>query len=255
MIKFFRRIRQKLLEENRFSKYLLYAIGEIILVVIGILIALQINNWNLTEQDRKTEKENLLALEKEFAQNSSKLREVINQNNDNISGAEKLIQSFSNTSKDRISEQTMALYASETFGTEINFQPETGVLTEIISSGQLKLIKNNALKHKLAGFNSKFLEIKQQEKEVLDYRNMAIKQMVNEANMERVYTDLGLREIYVNTEFEVTGAKAMLNSLPFLNQIVLYQSSSNVTNQAFYEPMNTEIEMILELIAKRLKEF
>lgn len=46
MIKFFRKIRQQLLTENKFSKYLLYAIGEIILVVIGILIALQINNWN-----------------------------------------------------------------------------------------------------------------------------------------------------------------------------------------------------------------
>jgi len=46
MIKFFRKIRQKLLTENKFSKYLLYAIGEIVLVVIGILIALQINNWN-----------------------------------------------------------------------------------------------------------------------------------------------------------------------------------------------------------------
>ncbi|MDC6391119.1 DUF6090 family protein [Maribacter sp. PR1] len=46
MIKFFRSIRQKMLTENKFSKYLLYAIGEIVLVVIGILIALQINNWN-----------------------------------------------------------------------------------------------------------------------------------------------------------------------------------------------------------------
>jgi len=46
MIKFFRKIRQKLLAENRFSKYLLYAIGEIILVIVGILLALQINNWN-----------------------------------------------------------------------------------------------------------------------------------------------------------------------------------------------------------------
>ena len=46
MIKFFRKIRQKLLFQNRFSKYLIYAIGEIILVVIGILIALWINNWN-----------------------------------------------------------------------------------------------------------------------------------------------------------------------------------------------------------------
>jgi len=55
MIKFFRRIRQKLLRENQFSKYLLYAIGEILLVVIGILIALQINNWNETRKSKKVE--------------------------------------------------------------------------------------------------------------------------------------------------------------------------------------------------------
>ncbi len=47
MTKFFRKIRQKLLSENKFSKYLLYAIGEIVLVVIGILLALQVNNWNI----------------------------------------------------------------------------------------------------------------------------------------------------------------------------------------------------------------
>ena len=46
MLKFFRKIRQKLLSENKFSQYLFYAIGEILLVVIGILIALQINSWN-----------------------------------------------------------------------------------------------------------------------------------------------------------------------------------------------------------------
>ena len=44
MLKFFRKIRQKMLTESKFGKYLLYAVGEIILVVIGILIALQINN-------------------------------------------------------------------------------------------------------------------------------------------------------------------------------------------------------------------
>jgi len=46
MIKFFRKIRQKTLTESKFGKYLLYALGEIILVVIGILIALSINNRN-----------------------------------------------------------------------------------------------------------------------------------------------------------------------------------------------------------------
>jgi len=57
MIKFFRRIRQKLLTENKFSKYLLYAIGEIVLVVIGILIALQINNWDINKNQQEKIKE------------------------------------------------------------------------------------------------------------------------------------------------------------------------------------------------------
>lgn len=52
MIKFFRKIRQKTLTENKFGKYLTYAIGEIILVVIGILIALNINNWNEEIKDQ-----------------------------------------------------------------------------------------------------------------------------------------------------------------------------------------------------------
>ena len=46
MIKIFRTIRQRMLTENRFSRYFIYAIGEIVLVVVGILIALQVNNWN-----------------------------------------------------------------------------------------------------------------------------------------------------------------------------------------------------------------
>ncbi|CAN0599637.1 DUF6090 family protein [Maribacter sp. 1_2014MBL_MicDiv] len=53
MIKFFRKIRQNLLSENKFSKYLIYAIGEIILVVVGILIALSINNWNESQKLNK----------------------------------------------------------------------------------------------------------------------------------------------------------------------------------------------------------
>ncbi len=57
MIKFFRHIRKALLAENKFSKYLLYAIGEIILVVIGILIALQINNWSEENKSKRYEKE------------------------------------------------------------------------------------------------------------------------------------------------------------------------------------------------------
>ncbi len=62
MIKFFRRIRQKLLSENRFSKYLIYAIGEIILVMIGILLALQVNTWSNKKQAKIYEKKILIEI-------------------------------------------------------------------------------------------------------------------------------------------------------------------------------------------------
>ena len=55
MIKFFRNIRKKLAAENKAASYLRYAIGEIVLVVIGILIALQINNWNEARKERNNE--------------------------------------------------------------------------------------------------------------------------------------------------------------------------------------------------------
>jgi len=76
MIKFFRKIRQKMVSQNKFSNYLLYAIGEILLVVIGILIALNINNWNESNKLIKREKSLLTELRTNLETN------VINLEND-----------------------------------------------------------------------------------------------------------------------------------------------------------------------------
>ena len=76
MIKFFRKIRQDLLSRGKTGKYFKYAIGEIILVVIGILIALQINNWNenrkvnITKQNYYQQILTDLESDKEFAENT-----------------------------------------------------------------------------------------------------------------------------------------------------------------------------------------
>ena len=77
MIKFFRRIRQNLISENNVSKYLIYAIGEIILVVIGILIALQINNWNESNKQNIKEKNLLTELVVNLETNISNLESDI----------------------------------------------------------------------------------------------------------------------------------------------------------------------------------
>jgi hypothetical protein len=76
MIKFFRKIRQNLLMENKTGKYLKYAVGEIILVVIGILIALNINNWNESNKSRASEKLLLTNLKEEFNFNLNQLNQT-----------------------------------------------------------------------------------------------------------------------------------------------------------------------------------
>jgi len=79
MLKFFRKIRQRLLSENKFNKYLIYAIGEIILVVIGILIALQINNWNIKQTEQKTIKEYAESLIQDLEEDISMSNIILSQ--------------------------------------------------------------------------------------------------------------------------------------------------------------------------------
>jgi hypothetical protein len=88
MINFFRKIRRKLADDNKPLKYMRYAIGEILLVVIGILIALSINNWNESRKDRIQEKEILSEISEtivrnnEILENHMLLIEDINRSNE-----------------------------------------------------------------------------------------------------------------------------------------------------------------------------
>ena len=90
MIKIFRNIRRVLLSENKFSRYLLYAIGEILLVVIGILIALQVNDWYQKQLDRKEEKTILTNLKDDFQKAIEEFNFLNSLRNDIISAAREI---------------------------------------------------------------------------------------------------------------------------------------------------------------------
>lgn len=100
MIKFFRRIRQRLLSENKLNKYLIYAVGEIVLVVIGILIALQINNWNETKKSRRFEVKILKELRNDLKSNYHELSGILNNNKILIKRSDSLIDVINNQSFD-----------------------------------------------------------------------------------------------------------------------------------------------------------
>ncbi|MDX1462929.1 MAG: DUF6090 family protein [Marinirhabdus sp.] len=94
MIKFFRHIRQRMIRENRFSKYVLYAIGEIILVVIGILIALQINNANEARKLAAYEEKLLSQLQEDLKLNVADLELNISLQEKTINSIDVLLEHF-----------------------------------------------------------------------------------------------------------------------------------------------------------------
>ncbi|WP_375324522.1 DUF6090 family protein [Flagellimonas sp. GZD32] len=90
-MKFFRSIRQKLVETKRVKKYLLYALGEIFLVVIGILIALQISNWNETNKQRKEVHSALLEIKNDLLLDQQVLKDALRIKKDEYDIQEKVI--------------------------------------------------------------------------------------------------------------------------------------------------------------------
>ena len=164
MIKFFRKIRQRLLSENRFSKYLIYAMGEILLVVIGILIALQINNWNEGRKESKQEKELLTQLESEFQSNLEQLEDKIKLRDAMISSSIRLLDYVDQPNTRNI--DSIYFHIGFTLMAP-TFDP---IVNEITSSGRIQLLKNNELKNKLSRWTSDVVQITEEENTWAKYR-------------------------------------------------------------------------------------
>ena len=164
MIKFFRHIRQNLIMKNQTGKYFKYAIGEIILVVIGILIALQINNWNETRKERAQEQELLAQLQSEFKSNLEQLDQKIKMRKDMISASLKLLHyvDYPETRHtDSILKHLVYTVIAPTFDPIVN---------DAISSGRIQLIQNVSLKEKLSRWTSEVIQVTEEEQVWDHYR-------------------------------------------------------------------------------------
>ena len=143
MIKFFRRVRRQLLTENKFSKYLLYAIGEIILVVIGILIALQINSWNQLKKDRQEENDLLHRISKNLERDLIDLDMLLEWNKGIKEDLRLVISGI--VERELTVEELTAKYQSL-----INYNYFIQVSSsyqESLASGKISLIQNDSLRN------------------------------------------------------------------------------------------------------------
>lgn len=147
MIKFFRKIRQNLLMENKTGKYFKYAIGEIILVVFGILIALQINNWNQSRIENKKEKSILNELIIDLEEQSKLLKDYV-----------EIESGFYKSGKDILTHyaKNQSLYDNDSIYAKLNrlitrktFNPLNTTFQELISTGTIGILKDKKTKRKI----------------------------------------------------------------------------------------------------------
>lgn len=148
MINFFRKKRKTLADDNKALKYARYAIGEIVLVVIGILIALQLNTWKEERKIANEEQYLLNELLTEFNTNLEKIKkdQFLNSANQNASIAilNRIQKNSLKSDPKKLDSLFMVVFS---YG---SFNAVTGVLSEIISSGKLRIIKDPGLRNKLS---------------------------------------------------------------------------------------------------------
>ena len=146
MIKFFRKIRQNLLSESKFGKYLTYAIGEIILVVIGILIALSINNWNEVRKNRNFEKEILEQIRANLSKDKLRLESIRHNFKKAMKSTDKVLKSeWTANEKDSVKYWLSDIVRFD------RFQPLTNAF-EVAKSKGLDLISNKQLRFDIGAY-------------------------------------------------------------------------------------------------------
>lgn len=165
MLKFFRRIRQSLFVGGGTKKYFFYAVGEIILVVIGILIALQINNWNEFRKDRILESEYLIRLQEDIKFDISWLNRYI------LDKYERKVQCLENGKA--YYQGNYAIKDTLQFLNDIGYGGVFGhaalslnknTYNELISTGNLRKIESDALRSEIVNYYENVIAIENNSK-------------------------------------------------------------------------------------------
>ena len=254
MIKFFRRIRQQLLGEGKTGKYFKYAIGEILLVMIGILLALQVNNWNEERKGSKIETKALQALQVEYTESLEKINELIKRKKNQEKQGRGYLEVISSDSA--TIEEKVAARAPGTHQGILGIN--NAVLNSLLNSGDFDKIKNDSLKVLLNGWFN-YLEIylnnELRYSKAADERNQFTRNKLYRSFPKQGDYSPEWPGGYFPNQLE---AKNLTLEEEFMNSLEFYNLNANIIQQLYIQLMsltvlkhkNTEI---LELIDKELR--
>jgi len=180
MINFFRKTRKKLADDNKFFKYSRYAIGEILLVVIGILIALQINNWN----EKKNQNAQIVKYAKSLVQDLEKDIAMLDTIYNGAKQISYRIDSLANHVRDSKSEEISNLDVICLTWVRL-YRPyawNRATLQEIKNSGSLRLINNEEISQRIVKYDTQTRHMDEDyygDKEQSDNANKQLDKLVN----------------------------------------------------------------------------
>lgn len=152
MISSFRKFRRNFLQQNRFTRYLLYALGEIILVVIGILIALQINNWKEGQRENERREIIMKELRNDFLFNKDQLQYIYDGIHKSMISTEKVINMFPINNSTNLDSLQHYLSLGDVFSW-YTFNPRNGTVNSLINTSSFEIIDNQELRSLLVGWD------------------------------------------------------------------------------------------------------
>ena len=252
MIKFFRKIRQRLLTENKFSKYLIYAIGEIILVVVGILIAISINNWNEKLKVEQIEQKLLKALKKEITMNINHFDEIIKYHMESKTMCISILKQFGNSTHKTDYIVLDSLVESATY--PIILHPQMGVVKSIITTGDIKYIKNDLIVQFITMFEDKINDPKDDFNRLIGVwnsqlwprENLYIRRM-NRAHANNEWLGVDLPKNDFNSDYD-----SFFNDIVLENtyMLTLYEQTEIIKNE---ELLLNQMKSVIELINSEIR--
>ena len=254
MIKLFRNIRKNFLNEGKTGKYFKYAIGEIVLVVIGILIALYLNNKQ-EEYTIQKQQENYLKLVKgEMVRNLLSLSIEKKELSVKLDNAYKMLNIANNDSViELLTEPDLSQLLNTFFNSDIVLFYENGALNQIIYSGGLKEIKNDSISGLLASWEGKVNGVRLQEKQVAEAIENLKNQLYQQGDFRSLSEDLGYSKILgINLVEFKKGNINLLRSKVFENYIFQFIGFGYSLQRSEYPNFEEEMQSLITLIDKEL---
>lgn len=242
MLFFLRNIRRKLMKENKITTYVLYAVGEVLLVVVGILIAVRIDDWTNEKQRIVKERIYLEGIKEDLLKNREDLENDIQDNIGLIHNVDSIIH-LSKTQEYKNWEDPRLSFLLYKLGEYTLFEVYDGTFNEIMSSGSLNTISNSTIRKAIVSWEASLIEMREIERFVKDNHSFYIEIL----NKNIFFYD---RERFGQFKSE-KAKKYVFEDVLLMNKVYERTFLADWLNREYEEKKN-EIDELIEIIDNEL---